>query len=248
VLHKLASFKKNFMRTLTKIASLSALAAMALSARSQGVYSLNAVGYINLQIYAGNNLIANQLSDTPDNTLDTIFANGGVLAGSTFSEWDPSANQLMPSSVFNGTSWSINYSLSPNGVGGVLNSPAYTEVTLIGNVVNVNLNSTLPDAYTFTPPAQGPGTYLLAMAAPLTGTFDQIVGSDPIAGDSVETLDAATQTYTTTTFNGTSWNNGVPSLAVDQAAYFNLAVAEPSTLALTALGAGILLICQRKSA
>ena len=235
------------MRTLSKIASFSALAAMAMSAWSQNVYSLNGVGYINLTIYAGDNLIANQLSESPDNTLNTIFANtAGVLSGSTFSEWNPAANQLLPLSVFDGTSWSINYCLSPNGVGGVLDSPANTAVTLVGDIVNFDITPGGGGGYTFVPPARGPGTCLLSVAAPLVGaTFEQVIGSDPIAGDSVETLDAGTQTYTTTTFNGTAWDDGAPSLAIDEAAYFTL-VPEPSTFALAGLGAGILLMCKRK--
>ena len=218
---------------------------MTLSARSQPVYSLNAVGYINIPIYAGDNLIANQLSDVPDNTLDTIFAGSGVLSGSTFTEWNPATDQLLPSSVFNGASWSINYSLSPNGVGGVLDSPANATVTLVGDVVNVDINPPNSSTYTFVPPARVPGTYLLTMAAPFAGgTFEQIAGRAPIAGDAVETLDAETQTYSTTTFDGTAWSNGAPSLDVDESAYFTLAVPEPSIFALASLGAGILLICQ----
>ena len=210
---------------------------MTLSARSQNVYSSNAVGYIDLPIYAGDNLIANQLSDSPDNTLDTILVGAGVLPGSTFSEWNPAANQLMPLSVFNGTSWSFNYSLSPDGTGGVLDSPGNTTVTLLGDVVNVDLPG---GGYTFVPPARGPGTYLLGLAAPLPGaTFEQVIGNDPMAGDSVETLNAQSQTYATTTFNGTAWDNGAPSLEIGESAYFDL-VPEPSVFALIALGTGIL--------
>jgi hypothetical protein len=130
-------------------------------------------------------------------------------------------------------------------VGGVLNSPAQTVTTLIGNVVNVNL---ITGAYTFAPPALGPGTYLLSMAGPLIGTFAQITGGNPVAGDSVKTLDAATQIYTTSTFNGTTWDDGAPSLNVDEAAYFTIVVPEPSTFALVSVAAGILLICKSNGA
>lgn len=236
---------QNFMKTAIDIPALIAMTAMTMSAWSQSVYSSNAVGYVNLPIYAGDNLIANQLSDSPDNTLDTIFAGAGVLPGSTFSEWSPSANQLMPLSVFDGTSWSCNYSLSPDGTGGVLNSPGNTTVTLVGDVVNVNL---LGGGYTFVPPARGPGTYLLGLAAPLAGaTFAQVIGSDPVAGDSVETLNAQSQTYAATTFNGTAWDNGAPSLEIGEAAYFDL-VPEPSVFALIASGAGLLTICRSSRA
>lgn len=232
------------MRRIKQATVLGLLAVATYSARAQGTYSLNVVGYINLTIDAGDNLIANQLSAVPDNTLDSVFpAGAGVLPGSTFSEWNPVTSQLLPSSTFNGTSWSINYTLAPNGMGGVLDSPGNTVVTTSGNVVNLNLAPNANPFYTFVPPVLSPGTYLLAAAGPVSpGTFNLIIGSDPVAGDAVETLDALTQTYTTTTFNGTTWDNGAPSLGIDQSAYFTLAAPEPSTLALAGLGIGLFLV------
>ncbi len=212
------------------------------------VFSPNVVGYINSSISPGDNLIANQLSASPDNTLNNVLTYG-VLAGSTFSEWNPAANQLLPASVFDGSTWSINYTFAPNGIGGVLNSPSATTVTTVGNVVNFDFDSAA--GYTFVPPAYSPGTYLLALAAPLEdATFQQIVGRAPNAGDSVTTLDGSSQLYSTTTFDGTAWSNGDPSLAVDQAAYFNLAlnpVPEPSTFALFGLGAVGLVALRRRN-
>jgi len=207
--------------------------------------SANIVGYYNLSISPGDNLIANQFTLSPeDNTLDNVLTNG-VASGSTFSEWDPVANHLLPLSIYSGGAWSINYTLAPDSVGGVLNSPSATTATFVGTEVNIGAL----DSYTFTPPAYGPGTYLLALAAVLPGgTFQEIVGRAPEIGDSVRTLNAATQVYSTTTFDGSAWNNGVPSLAIGQAAYFNLgAVPEPSTLALAGLGAAALGILRRRN-
>jgi hypothetical protein len=224
------------MKTIVKpiICALSFL--IVARAQAQNVYSINVVGYVNLTLYTGNNLIADQLANSPDNTLDSLFpANSGLVAGTTFTEWNPSADAPLPLSVFNGTTWTINYTLGPNGIGGILNSPAPAYVTLVGNVVNVNLNAApgSPGFYTFVPPNYGPGTYLLAAAAPLgNASFQLVVGRDPVAGESVETLDAASQTYSTTTFNGSTWDNGAPALNVDQPAFFNLEVPEPCSVAL----------------
>ena len=57
---------------------------LAFSGRAQG--SLNIVGYYNLSIQPGYNLIANQLSNS-NNTLNAIF-NPTTLVGSTFTRWD----------------------------------------------------------------------------------------------------------------------------------------------------------------
>src|SRR5579872_858480 len=115
------------------VLSASAFVASSLAALAQ-VSSYNVVGYINLQISTGDNLIANQLSASPDNTLDSVLY-AGVLAGSTFSEWDAAHNQLFPASVYDGSTWSINYTFGPDGTGGVLNSPSTTIVTTVGTVV-----------------------------------------------------------------------------------------------------------------
>lgn len=224
-----------------------AFATANLSAQSS-VYSSTVVGYIDLNISAGNNLIANQLGAQAgsNNDLNDVLTNG-VATGSTFSEWEPTMNQLMPLSVFNGTAWSINYNFGPDGTGGVLNSPSATTVFTVGDVLNLNIDNGVSPFYTFVPPTRGPGTYLLSLAAPIPGTFDDIIGRAPNAGDLVITLDGPSQTYSTNTFDGTSWSNGDPSLAVDQSAYFTLVPApEPSVLALCGLGAAFLGIARRR--
>lgn len=231
------------MKTLTQTILSAACIAAASYASARQVYSTNVAGYIPLAL-SSENLIANQLDDGMGNTLDDVLpAGSGVLPGSTFTEWNAAANSLMPLSVFNGSTWSINYPFAPNGIGGVLDSPASTTITLVGSVVNFDFST---DMYTFTPPTRGAGTYLLALAAPLApATFAGVVGRNPVAGDSVETIINGVES--TTTFNGTSWNNGTPGLAVGQAAFFDLvAVPEPSTLVLAGLGAAIAPMVRRR--
>ena len=62
------------MRTKTLLLT-AALGALAASTASAQVYSVNAVGYINVSVKPGFNLIANQLNQgTGNNTVDKIFA------------------------------------------------------------------------------------------------------------------------------------------------------------------------------
>src|SRR5262245_4876139 len=82
--------------------------------------SANIVGYYNLQIYPGDNLIANQLYGT-NNSLNSILSTAPV--GTVFTKWDSAANQYKPISTFNGSTWSINYSLT-DGEGGIVRSPS----------------------------------------------------------------------------------------------------------------------------
>jgi hypothetical protein len=228
------------LKTLKIAALVSLCAAQPLSVLAQS-------GYVSINISAGDNLIANQLDDGNGNTLSDVFANGGVITGSTFTEWNSSLNALMPLSTFNGTTWSIDYTLAPNGIGGVLNSPSTTTLVTSGTIENYDSDTM---QYTFVPPTRGMGTYLLSLAAPLgEATFEEIVGRDPMAGDFVRILNPITQTYTTTTYNGTTWDNGTPILGQDQSAYYSLGVVqapEPASLALMGLGAASFYMFRRR--
>lgn len=122
---KKLKMKKPFLPALILIATTTFFAA----SQSQG----QIVGYLNLQISAGDNLLANQFSDGEGDLLNDDFTQG-VLAGSTFTEWNAATSQFLPTSVFNGTSWSINYDFPPDETGAVFNSPASTTITLAGGV------------------------------------------------------------------------------------------------------------------
>ena len=149
-------------------------------------------------------------------------------------------------STYGGSSWH-RLRIGPDGVGGVLkiHPPTRAHLCQLGNKLRIVGTNAV---YTF-PPTRGPDTYLLGLAAPLGGaTFQPIVGRAPNIGDSVSSLDGATQIYSTTTFNGSVWNNGAPSLAVGQADFFTLVAApEPTMIALAGAGAATLLIFRRRN-
>jgi len=201
------------------------------------VYSQNIVGYINQVLYAGNNLIANQL-DNGDDTLNTLFTNS-TPEGATFTKWDAASVQFLPLSTYDVSSgWSINYDLN-FGEGGLFDSPSTFTNLFVGSVSP----SFVPPA-AFTPPlVSGTGKQLLSCVVPIDASFFDVVGRDPANGDYVTTLNPLTQQETTTTFLNGAWDNGDPLLAVGQSAFFGLGdspspVPEPATCAL--LGAGMI--------
>jgi hypothetical protein len=219
---------------LVKYLSLVFFVGVAVSANSQ-TYSQGVVGYIIQSLDAGDNLIANQLSFS-NNTLNAIFQ-PGVPEGATFTEWDPSSHQYLPTSVYDiNTGWSINYELD-YGQGGLLNSPVTFTNTFAGSVWP-GYDGIGP----FMPPlVTDSGTLLLSCFVPIApATFHDVVGRDPQNGESVTLLDAGSQISTTTFENGV-WDNGTPMLNIGQSAFFNLeSVPEPAVYNL--VGAGLLLL------
>ena len=225
-----------------KILALSLVVGATVSVAHAQVYSQNIVGYINQPFYVGDNFIANQLGAS-DNTLNTIFTPGTVPEGATFTEWNPATQQYLPTSTYDTVNgWSINYALT-YGQGGLLYSPAAFNNTFTGEVwPDFNPNAT------FVPPqVTGAGSLLLSCVIPINdATFYDVVGRDPRNGESVTLLDAATQTYTTTTFEDGAWNNGDPALNVGESAMFDLEsyiVAEvPEPAACTVLATGLAMV------
>jgi hypothetical protein len=218
-----------------------ALVAFSFSAQAQ-VFSGNIVGYYNLQINPGNNLIANQLSQG-GNTLDEIITDS-VPEGATFALWNPTTDHYLSASTYDTTTgWSINYTLT-YGQGGLLNTPSLFTNTFVGSVSPVyDINTSQ-----FNPPlVTGIGTFLLSCYVPfVNASFYDVVGRNPINGESVSILNSLTQTTTTSTFNGSAWSNGDPTLNIGQSAFYTLLapVPEPSTYALS--GAGFLLLAALK--
>ena len=228
----------------------------------------NIVGYINLVFQPGVNLVADQLLETPDNSLDSILnassSQRGLANNTTFTMW--SSGAFLPLSVYNSSSdsWSINYQLDL-GQGGYLSSPTLVTNTFVGSVGpyyvdgssnNVNWTPNYPN-----------GLQLVSNPTPIAGNLDfefsNVTGRDPVAGEVVAMLDPLTQTYSESYFDGTQWidqNTGYPSTAmlqVGQAAWFGLGanyditmptpVPEPDVLALIGIGAGMLFLRRNQS-
>lgn len=221
-----------------KILALPLVVGATVSAVHAQVYSQNEVGYINQSFYTGDNFIANQLSNS-NNTLNAIFSPGAVPEGATFTEWDPTTQEYLPTSTYDTVNgWSINYMLT-YGQGGLIDAPAAFENTFVGDVW-----PGLPVNGPFVPPlVTGTGSLLLSCVIPITNAdFYDVVGRAPQNGEYVTLLDAETQTYTTTTFEGGAWNNGDPSLAIGESAMFYLEpdvvdeVPEPASYTVLATG------------
>ncbi len=223
----------------------------------------NIVGYVNLTFQTGANWFANPLNAGND-SLSSIMPT--APDGTTVSLWNTAANQFTTTSTFSGGAWSDNFVLDP-GTGALLNAPSQFVSTFTGSVENfdgtppgtgggVDINFTEPPVFSGVN-----GIYFFGSKAPLAlsgnifqntapssySVFLSILGRAPHEGEQFTTLNAATQTYTTTTFTGGAWNNGVPTLAIGQAGMFNLGpVPEPSSIVLLLAGVASVFALRRR--
>ena len=138
------------MRTKALVCA-AALAAGALASWAQSnVYSLNVVGYVNVQLPVGYSLVANPL-DAGNNTVSNLFntlAQDPDFLGSTVYAWNGSffvANQLDPF----GTGWATPTAAFPPGLGFFIQNAGTTAKTntFVGNVMQGHLVNALPTGY-----------------------------------------------------------------------------------------------------
>jgi hypothetical protein len=135
------------MRTKTMILSalLGALGSVSVMAQTN-VYSLNAVGYINVAITPGFNMISCPLIETPDNTIGTVLNNANSnYNGVAVYFWFPTATPPGYSEdtaliggkfgTTNANGWtSGGTNLAAPGVGFWFDSPVSNTITFVGTV------------------------------------------------------------------------------------------------------------------
>ncbi len=202
---------------------------------AQAQYSLNIVGYYNKPLSAGDNLVANQLNST-NNTLIGLFKSD-IPDGTTFAQWDPVALEFRSPSVFHRqTGWSINYSLSL-GEGGLLHAPITFTNTFVGEV----WSGFEPERPFIPPLVTGEGVFQLSCVVPLgSARFEHVIGRDPQEGEWVTMMNPSAQVWSTTTFRGGGWDNGIPVLSVGESAFFKLGSASISASVIPEPSAGLL--------
>jgi hypothetical protein len=209
----------------------------------------NIVGYVNLTFQTGANWFANPLLSGND-SLNIIMPT--APDGTTISLWNPTADLFTTTSTFDNGAWSDNLVLDP-GTGALLNAPSQFINTFVGTAENFDGTIATGAGLSGVPPVfSGPnGVYFLSSKGPaeLSGNyvFLDILGRNPNNGEQVTTLNALTQTYSTTTFLNGAWSNGDPTLAVGGAAMINIGpVPEPSSFALMLAGLASVIAFRRQ--
>ncbi|MBM3880242.1 MAG: hypothetical protein FJ387_11070 [Verrucomicrobia bacterium] len=187
------------MRT-TALFLTAALSAGAATTLAQ-VYSVNAVGYINLQLPVGFSMVANQLdAGTGNNTVSKLLAS--VPDGTIVYKYTAGAFQI---NAFDLGEWSFpNATLEP-GEGAFIRLPSAATVTLVGEVPQGNLTTALPAGFS-----------IVSSKVPQTGQLDTVLGFPVADGDIVYRFNNATGAYSIHIFDLGEWDNP-PSPAVGEA-------------------------------
>ena len=147
------------MRTKTLLLTAAVLAAGLGASVAQLVYSVNSVGYVNVTLRTGYNLVANPLNGA-NNNVNTTITGGANLADCTIARWDTGVQNFLPSDTYffvgpadpaNG--WydgSLNPSttvINPGEGFFILNPNPVTTITFVGDVPQGTL--TVPIAANF---------------------------------------------------------------------------------------------------
>jgi len=206
------------MRTKTLLLTAALCAAGAATSMAQ-VYSVNMVGYINQSIPQGYSMLANQLNNSPDNRITSLFAappgdtvvykfNGAGYDSLTFVPgvgWD------------DGGTGQLNMTLNP-GEGVFIFAPSAFTHTFVGEVA---LSSSVNVARGFQVLSSALPQSLPLDAAPPAG-----LGFPVADGDFVYEFNGAG--YDTYEFiAGVGWNPSAPSPSIGEAFFFSGAATAP---------------------
>jgi len=132
-------------------ALLGTLGSISVMAQSTNVYSLNAVGYINVSLEPGFNIVSCPLIASPDNTINTLLPDtNGLYRHFQFWDWNPST-AAYTEDIGLGAGWASGgtETLNPGQASWLYNPSNYVvTVTFVGTVPpGTNSVTLLPDTF-----------------------------------------------------------------------------------------------------
>jgi len=204
-----------------------AFAAAGVATSMAQVYSVNAVGYVNVTLKPGYNLVSNPLN-AANNSIGTLFANmqGGVIGGTTVykfangnfiaAQWDDLDNKYTPDAA------AAELVVPGDGVFVLIPGGADKVLTFVGEVVQGDTTTAVPRGYS-----------IKASVVPQAGKPDAF-GLQAIAagGDTLYRYDPATKQYAAYQFDDldNKFSPDLPIINVGEA-FFYLRVGAAATWA-----------------
>jgi hypothetical protein len=180
------------MRTKTLLLTAALAVAGTLSSVAQ-VYSVNAVGYVNVTVPRGFSMIANPLNAST-NTIPALFAS--APDGTIIYKFN-SATGTYTSNLKDFGEWSIpNDSLLPGDGAFILNSGTQPfTVTFVGEVMQGNLTNAIPNGFS-----------IKSSMVPQSGQLDTVLGFPAVDGDTIYRFNNSTGTYTSSLLDFGEWS------------------------------------------
>jgi len=220
------------MRTKTLVlTALSSFSAIGLMAQSTNVYSLNAVGYINVSCPPGFSIIACQLIASPDNTIGTLLpiSADGHEDGCQFFKFNGSGYASYGADSTSVPPWSPNGSATLNpGEAGFFENNQITNIifTFVGTVPQGTNTVTL-----------NRGFNLVSSPIPQSGGITTVLGLSSIAsgnndGDQLFLYNntgssAGYASYGVDSTATPPWSPSEPSIGVGQGFFYEVGSANP---------------------
>lgn len=192
------------MKTKALLAAGLMIAASAASSLAQTVYSVNAVGFVNVNFPPGFTLSSNPL-DGAANTVLALFPT--VPNGTSVFKFDSATGSYTGSTFLFGSWNNPSMTLVP-GEGFFFKNPTVTTVvnTFVGNVKQGTLTTPLSAGFT-----------LVGSQVPQSGLVTTDLGLPIGNAESVFKFDTATQAYTGGSFLFGSWSGGIePTIGVGE--------------------------------
>jgi hypothetical protein len=196
------------MKTKALLAAGLMMAATAASSFAQTVYSVNAVGFVNVDCPPGFSLISNPLDAAPNSTVTALFPN--AASGTVVFKFNPATGGFVSSSFssFLGAWTDPTMTLVP-GEGFFYKNPGSTPVTLtfVGNVQQGTLATSL-----------GNGFSLVSSRVPQQGLVSTDLGLPNDSGTTVFTFSNAANGYSSFSFSSFlgGWTPSEPTVGVGQ--------------------------------
>jgi hypothetical protein len=205
------------MKTTTLLLAAAVGSALATTGMAQ-VYSVNAVGYVNLEINPGFTMICNPLDAGEGmNTVGNVLADAPV--GTSVYKYDAGTgayaiNNKLPPGWQNAA-----MSLAPGeGVFIQNKGAAAFTVTTVGEVMQGTLSNQVPLGFS-----------ILSSMVPQAGALDTVLGFPAQVGDVVYRFNNGTGQYSIHTKIPVGWNGGAPEIGVGEAFFVKAAAAKTWT-------------------
>jgi hypothetical protein len=192
------------MRTKTLLLTAALSAAGIATSMAQAVYSVNVVGYVNIQVPTGYSMIANQLNASPNNTLATVMP--APPDGTTIFKFDPGTGGYIIAANVDGA-WEgagPGTTLNP-GEGAFIQAPSAFTATFVGEVKTGQSSTPLVAGYS-----------IVSSQIPQAGLVSTDLLFPATEGDTVFQFVAATGAYVISANVDGAWEPAEPNLRVGE--------------------------------